>query len=338
MTQRLRIVLLVAISVVVVLAAGGYVLYAKQRRAQAEALTPNVAVRTDFSALAAQPHLAFRNTALGDGYGKVALVPLSDPSGARAITPATCDRVYANQRGAVCLAANRGIATTYSSTWLNPQWNKVRDLPLTGLPSRARISPDGSLVATTTFVFGDAYTNPGQFSTRTLVSRADGSSNVDLETFALFVDGRQNTAADRNLWGVTFVDDDRFYATAASGHKTWLVQGSLSAKRLTALYEDVECPSVSPDRTRIAFKQHGNLAPGSWRLTVLDLATGKRTQLSETRSVDDQAEWLDNTHIVYGLPRQTTGSASSDIWVVPSDGTGAPSVLVRDAWSPAVVP
>jgi hypothetical protein len=335
--QRNRIWVVVGIAVLCLIAAGGYVLVARHRQVAQAAAAPDVAVRQDVDRVAAQPHLTFRNTALGAGYGRVALVPLTDPGGPRAFTQTDCDRVYANPKGAICLIANRGLATTYTSEWLGRDWNPMRNLPLTGLPSRARVSPDGSLAATTTFVFGDSYTNPGQFSTRTLVSKTDGSGNVDLETFALYVGGKPNAATDRNLWGVTFADDDRFYATAASGGKTWLVQGTISGARLTAIVEDVECPSLSPDGTRIAFKQHGTLPAGQWRLAVLTLATGARTMLAETHSVDDQTEWLDNGTIVYGRPREGTGSASSDVWTVPADGTGTPKILVSDAWSPSVV-
>jgi len=40
---------------------------------------------------------------------------------------------------------------------------------------------------------------------------------------------------------------------------------------------------------------------------------------------------------VYGLPRSAAGTATSDIWTVPADGSGTPTLLVHDAWSPAVV-
>jgi Tol biopolymer transport system component len=192
-------------------------------------------------------------------------------------------------------------------------------------------------VATTTFVFGDSYANPGQFSTRTVVTRTDGEVVGDIEKFELVVNGKVITAADKNLWGVTFLDDDRFYATAASGGKTWLVDGSLSQRRVTSVRGDVECPSLSPDRTRIAFKKHGDLPPGKWRLAVYDLRSGQETVLSETRSVDDQVEWLDDATVIYGLPRDDQTSASSDVWAARADGTGEPKVLVSDAWSPAVV-
>jgi hypothetical protein len=334
---RNKILVFAAVLLVAVVGTVFYVLHVQRRDARADASAPSVAVRGDLAAVQKAPHLVFRNTALGDGFAQVAMVPLADPGGARAISPAKCDRVYARVAATLCLVIKRGIATTYQAQVLDAQWKPERTAPLPGLPSRARISPDGSLLATTTFVFGDSYTNPGQFSTRTVVSKvAGGGTELDLEQFTVVVDGKAITAADKNLWGVTFADDDTFYATAASGKKTWLVKGSLSQKRMVALREDVECPSLSPDGTRIAFKKHGNLPNGQWRLAVYDLASHKETMIAENRSVDDQVEWLDNQRILYGLPRGGT-SISSDVWVADADGSGTPTVFVADAWSPAVV-
>jgi hypothetical protein len=336
---RVRVIVLAAVLVLAVGGAVGYVLRVRHDRAAAAAAAPAVSVRSDLASVMSGPRLTFRNVALGSGYGHVAVVPLANPDGPRAITPATCDRVYARSAEALCLVADRGLVTTYKAQMLGPQWTSVANLPLSGLPSRARISPDGSLTASTTFVYGDSYTNPGQFSTRTLVTKADGALIADIEQFQLSVDGKVVNATDKNLWGVTFASDDNtFYATAASGGKTWLVHGDLAARTLTSLRTDVECPSLSPDGTRIAFKKHGSLPPGQWRLAVYDLRTGVETVLAETHSVDDQAEWLDNDTVLYGLPRSTAGgAATSDIWAVPADGTGAPRVFVHDAWSPSVL-
>jgi hypothetical protein len=337
MSMRARISALVAILLTVTVGSVGYVLYERQAQAESVAAAPKVPVRDDLSALRAAPHLVFRNTALGDKYGLVAVTPLTNPDGPRAMTGASCDRIYATTTDAICLSADRGLVTTYKAKLLDQSWAERRDLPLAGIPSRARLSADGSLVATTAFVFGDSYANPGQFSTRTVVSTVDGKVLGDIEQFDLVVDGRVITAADKNLWGVTFAGGNRFYATAASGGKTWLVEGDLAAKRVTALRSDVECPSLSPDGTRIAFKKHGKLPAGKWRLAVYDLKTGKETVLAEQRSVDDQAVWLDNSRVLYGLPRDGSDRATSDIWSVPADGTGTPQILVHDAWSPAVV-
>jgi hypothetical protein len=265
-------------------------------------------------------------------------VPLAAPDGPRALTGMSCERAYAVVGRSVCLSARRGITNTYRAQVLGVDWTPAGDLPLTGLPSRVRLSRGGTMSATTTFVYGDSYTTPGQFSTRTTVTEIADDRPVDLESFRLQVDGRAVTSADRNFWGVTFVDDDTFYATAATGGRTWLVRGSVSARRMTTVRGDVECPSLSPDGTRIGFKKHGDLPNGAWRLAVYDLRAGAETVLAETRSVDDQVEWLDDTTIIYGLARSSdSGAATSDVWAVPADGTGTPQILVRDAWSPAVV-
>ncbi len=337
MTARVRLILLGVVLLLAVLGAGGYVWQVRGNQAETRQSAPVVPRRDDLAAVRSDPHLAFRSTALGEDYGRVAVAPLSAPDGPRAFTTASCERVYATAAAAVCLSADRGLVTTYKAQLLDPSWAPVRELPLTGIPSRARLSRDGSLAATTSFVFGDSYADPGQFSTRTVVSRTDGQVVGDIEKFRLVVDGRTVTAADKNLWGVTFAGDDRFYATAASGGRTWLVEGNLARRTVTALRDDVECPSLSPDGTRVVFKKHGDLPAGRWRLAVYDLRSGAETVLAETRSVDDQAEWLDDSTVLYGVSRESPGTATSDIWQVPADGSGAPRVLVHDAWSPAVI-
>jgi hypothetical protein len=336
-THRQRLWTLTVILVLAVAGSVVYVLQVHKSQAKTQSAAPAVPTGGDLAVVSKEPRLIFRSTALGSEYGKVAMVPLSAAGGPRTFTPTSCERVYAAGQDAICLSADRGLVTTYKSQILDSAWKPAVDLPLTGLPSRARLSRDGSLAATTTFVFGDSYANPGKFSTRTVVSRKDGGTVGDIEKFTLTVDGKVITSVDKNLWGVTFADDNTFYATAASAGKTWLVKGSLSAKTVTSIRGDVECPSLSPDGTRIAFKKHGDLPAGKWRLAVYDLRTGKETMLAETHSVDDQAEWLDDTTVLYGLPRAGTGTASSDIWRVPADGSGKPEVLVADAWSPTVV-
>ncbi|WFE30190.1 hypothetical protein O7623_13815 [Solwaraspora sp. WMMD791] len=338
MGLRTRLAILLAVVLLAAAGAGGYVWQVRQAQARVQAQASPVPVRTDLAAVRAQPHLVFRSTALGDGYGEVAVTPLSDPDGPRALTGRSCERVYATRTQTICLSAERGLLTVYRAQLLDAEFAPAQDLPLTGIPSRARLSRAGTLAATTSFVAGDSYANPGEFSTRTVISRTGGAVIGDIEQFPLYVDGELVTAIDKNLWGVTFADDDRFYATAASGGTTWLVEGSISGRRVEALRADAECPSLSPDGTRVAFKKRGDLPPGQWRLAVYDLATGAETLLAETRSVDDQVEWLDDDQVVYGLPRSGSGgAATSDVWRVPADGSGSPQVLVHDAWSPAVV-
>lgn len=338
--MKSRVAVFAAVSVVVVLATTGYTVAALQdSQAQRSAapsvpsLHPTQAPTTDTT-----DYIAFRHTGVDSEYGVVAVVPLDDPSGARAFTGVACDRVYVRQQGASCLTTDRGVATTYSSTWLGPDWKPERTAPLAGLPSRTRISPDATLVSSTSFVSGHSYLAVG-FSTATEIHGADGTSFGNLEKFALIQDGETIDPTDRNVWGVTFAaDDNTFYATVGTGAKTYLVRGDLGARRLTILTDHVECPSLSPDGTRIAFKQAGTVdgQPG-WTPAVLDLATGERTVLSgETHNVDDQLEWLDDDTLLYGLARPDQPGVT-DVWSMDTAADAVATLLIEQAWSPSVV-
>ena len=290
-------------------------------------------------ALLGSDHVVFRSTALGETYGKLSVVALADPGGPRAVLDSSCERVYATPTNGVCITADRGIVASYGITELNAKLLPQNSSELTGLPSRARISPDGSLISTTTFVTGHSYAETS-FATQTIIRRANGDVIGNVEDFTATVDGQPFTVVDRNFWGVTFIDDDTFYATGASTSmgKTWLMKGSIAARTMTSVRTDAECPSISPDRTRVAYKtRQGNPAPGQWSIAVYDLATGKETVLAEKRSVDDQVEWLDDSTVLYALPRAGSEATTTDVWRVPADGTGSPSVYIPQASSPAVV-
>ena len=88
----------IALGVILVLSAtgaAGYVWKSRQDQVRTAAGEPAVAAGGDLSTLRAAPHLVFRSTALGEGYGQVAVVPLTAPGGPRAFTGVTCERVYA---------------------------------------------------------------------------------------------------------------------------------------------------------------------------------------------------------------------------------------------------
>ncbi|GAA1116918.1 hypothetical protein [Citricoccus alkalitolerans] len=54
------------------------------------------------------------------------------------------------------------------------------------------------------------------------------------------MDGEPLTAIDRNVWGVSFADGDLFFATVASGGRTWLMEGDLEARTMTSVATDAE--------------------------------------------------------------------------------------------------
>jgi Tol biopolymer transport system component len=180
------------------------------------------------------------------------------------------------------------------------------------------------------------------FSTRTsIINLATGQWLVeDLETFTVRRHGRLLRSADFNFWGVTFTPDPRmFYATLGAGGEALLVTGDVDARTVEVIEDDVECPSLSPDGRRIAFKNRdgGLTGPVTWRLWVLDLDTRRRHPLAETRSVDDQVQWLDVEHVLYALPGGAERPAIMDQWIVPADGGGEPRLFLQQAYSAAVV-
>ncbi|TDW93427.1 WD40 repeat protein [Kribbella pratensis] len=280
------------------------------------------------------PRIMFRSTA-PDSKGHLALVAKDDPDGPRSVSALGCLRVYAAAGTGACLRQD-GALTTFQIAILDRNLNVEKAIPLVGVPNRTRVSGDGRLVAWTVFVAGDSY-NHGRFSTRAGLIDLRSDDMVDsLEFLSVTLDGHPYTAPDLNFWGITFAaDDNLFYATMSTGGNRYLVEGDIAAKTVRTIAKNVECPSLSPDGTRIAFKSaiDGDPAKG-WRLSVLDLASGTRTPLAEARSVDDQPAWLDANTIGYSIPR---GTGDSDVWVVPADGSGSPRLLIPHAESPAAL-
>jgi hypothetical protein len=336
MSHGARLSAFVAVAVVLAVIAGACVVVAVNRASARAQEPPGVAV-TDVGTVGAGARVVFRNTEVGSRYGLVSMVRLADPGGPRAFTDVACDRVYATRDEAACLRTTRGIVTRYDALQLDADWRTVKDWPLPGIPSRTRLSADGSLIATTSFVTGHSYRQVG-FSTATHVREANGRDHGDLEDFTLVIGGRTVEPVDRNVWGVTFAaDDDTFFATVATGGDAYLVRGSLASRTLTAVSTGAECPSLSPDGASVAYKHDVGGSTPHWQIVVLDLATGRRTALTgESRTVDDQVEWLDDDTLLYGLPRKDEAGVS-DIWRIDTGPGGDPSLFIEQAWSPSVV-
>ncbi|MGH3860710.1 TolB family protein [Actinokineospora sp.] len=274
--------------------------------------------------------LAARNSVVFvDGSGKVGQLSRTDSSAV--ITDRSCLRVYSAAGTTVCLRSVT-VPPGFEAEVLGPDLSVTRVIKLDGTPSRARVSDSGNLVGWTVFREGDSYMAPGYFSTTAgIFDRKSGTLYGSMEDFTSSVDGVEHHAIDRNFWGVTFADDDRtFYVTLGSGGKTYLMRGNLVERTLKSVIENAECPSLSPDGTRVAYKKRFG---DQWRLHVLDLGSLKETALAEAAHVDDQAAWLDGSTIAYSRP---VGGVPG-IFTVPADGGGEVKLLRAGASSPSAV-
>jgi hypothetical protein len=283
----------------------------------------------------ARPYLMVRSTAPDDTWQKLLLVPLAAPESAAYPTALKCERAYfAVDRGVCLVEEPHGVITRHYADIFDDEFTRLHRLRLTGLPSRTRVSPNGRRAAITVFESGHSYTQEG-FSTRTtIVDTIVGRTLGDLEQFTIWRDGSRFRAVDFNFWGVTFArDSNRFYATLASGGTNYLIEGDVDKREGRVVRTGVECPSVSPDNTRIAYKHLIGRA-GMWQLRIYDLRDQSDIPLTiETRSVDDQVDWRDNDHVMYHI----TGSRGADIWVLRADNTEPPRMMRQYAYSPAVV-
>jgi len=341
-STRKRVVIFTAVVVLCAAIGVGYIVHAqKENPKNGKSRQPTIGGEVPLHAYMQKPHVLFRNTDLGAAYGTASVTTLSNPGGTRVATQLTCDRVAMTNGVGVCMHTNQGVVTTYEAKIFDSNFHVTHTIGLPGLPSRARVSPNGRWVAMTTFVRGDTYAGTN-FSTRTqFLDTATGKFAVDnLETFTVTDNGTPVTAPSRNYWGVTWTaDSDHFYATLDVNYTDiHLIEGQLSTRTAHTMEPDVECPSLSPDQTRIAYKMRtgGTFTALGWRLHVLDLATGHDVALAETRSVDDQVEWLDKSTVLYALPRSTSSSVAYDTYQVPADGSGRPTIFIKGAQSPAV--
>ncbi|MEV0270286.1 hypothetical protein AB0H43_16015 [Hamadaea sp. NPDC050747] len=302
-----------AVALVLAGAATGYAVSVRQPAAPA---TAPVALAED--------RIYFRDSA-----GRVSSVRTTDPSGDREPLGLRCDRFAAAATSAICLTgdAGAGLPTT-TALILDRDLHETRRIHLAGIPSRAQVSRSGRMISWTVFVTGDSYRASG-FSTWTgILDTRTGYAVVNMENIHLFIDGRRYHSPDVNYWGVTFAaDDTTFYATASTRGRTYLVRGDYAQWEAHTLTTGVECPSLSPDGTRIVYKRRDDAASGApWRLAVMELSSLRTVTLAEPHGVDDQAVWLDPATVAYAR-----GGA---IFAVPADGTGTPRELIRDGTSP----
>jgi hypothetical protein len=284
-----------------------------------------------------RPIFLFRWTKQTDAYGALAFTDVDRREQPTPIRKLVCRRVHMAGGRGVCLAPRGG--TTFYARLFDDRFEVSGELKLNGVPSRVQVAPDGRLAAVTVFVTGHSYQD-ADFSTQTsIVDLTSGHWLIEnLETFTVRRNGAVRMSADFNFWGVTFLRDGRsFYATLSTRGEMLLVRGSVDTRTVDVVDTNVECPSISPDNTKVAFKQRSKaVGAASWEIWVLDLGTRKRHRLPEEHSIDDQLQWLDDRHVLYARASERD-PASTDLWMAAADGTGAPTRYLDDAYSGTLV-
>ncbi len=288
----------------------------------------------------AAPHVVYLSRRT-DSFDQVGLAPAANADDPLLLAAPACERSYFGSQTGLCLVINRETVSPKAyAVFLDHALKPTRQLPLDGLPIRARVSPDNRWAAATVFVTGESYI--GDFTTRTsLFNLEDGSVIDNLETFTTERDGKVITNVDFNFWGVTFFPSgDRFLATLGTAGKRLLVEGDITRRLLTVIRDDVECPSLSPDASTIVFKR-ASTVKGAWRLWAMRLDSGEAWPVTdEDRYIDDQAEWLDDHRVLYGLLYgEGIPENALSIWVsdVPRESGFDARIFVRSGSSPSVV-
>jgi hypothetical protein len=251
----------------------------------------------------------------------------------RRIRTLKCKRVHAVSGGpGVCLRLS-GNKIDYEGVVFDERYRPRVSFLVDGVPDRARISPEGRYAGYTTFDEAGAegyFTSTSDFSTDTkIVDLRSGRELLDLADVEVSLAGKPFDGLSSEVWGVTFPGGTRYYATLASDEFQregyFLIEGDVRSEQARVIGRGVECPSLSPDGKRIAYKRRiGDT--NRWRLHVRDLDGGSDVALAETRSIDDQPEWLSDGLVAYSDDEST--------YVVAADGSGKPLRLAASATSP----
>lgn len=305
--------------------------------ASASLAAPLAAPLAAAPASAAGPRLLVRVSGAGDDAGRLDLVGAASGQLLSSL-PLRCDRVHNGAAVIACLRIVPGQGMKLDLADRQARVTGTLSFPNVLMASRVRVSPDGAVVALTGFSAGHTYIGT-DFSTRTyLVDAVKRRVLADVSMFKVIeADGLSLAARRINVWGITFDPKlaGRFLATVGAGGGVFLAAGDIKARTLTLMRADMECPSLSPDGRKVAFKRRNGA--GGWWPAVYELATGREWVMKDSRSIDDQIEWIDEATIAYELAQAGSGDlAGTDVIVRKADGSGTAAALRKNAGSPSL--
>jgi hypothetical protein len=281
----------------------------------------------------APPFVMYRALEPG-AYGRLAILPLA-PGASSRISGLACSRLhYAGGRG-LCAVQEAHVGRNVSNVAyvFDRSLTRGRRIPLDGIPTRLRVSPNGYVGAITTYAEEESPEGERLVSRTRVVDLQKGVVIADLSDFRLEQLNPSSMEGPVDMTGVTFERGaDRFFATAATPAERYLIAGSLRERRLSVIRSGIAAESLSPDGTKLVAKRLIR-ERGFWQLVVIDLQTWAEHDLPQgPRSVDDQVEWFDEDHVVY----HDADHEGTSLWLLPVDGSSGPRVLIKDAYSGVV--
>lgn len=281
------------------------------------------------------PFVMFRTLAPKEMHGRVGMAPAAKPGGTRYVSALSCARVHYAGGAGLCLVEEAAGPTVAHAAYLfDRTFTRGKRIDLTGIPTRARVSPSGRMAAIT--VYGEEHAPGGEERLATnsiIIDVTSGSVIANLRDFTIEGSGQPPLDGPLDFASVSFErDGDRFFATMATATEHYLVAGSIAGRRVTVVGTGMASEAVSPDGKHLIVKKRAG-DRGRWQLAVFDLATNTERALNQgPRSVDDQVEWLDARHVMYhDATEQGTG-----VWALATDGVAGPRLLIADAYSPSV--
>ena len=165
------------------------------------------------------------------------------------------------------------------------------------------------------------------FFDRDFHHRTDGGAGTgSLEDFALLVNGTTRvTAADRNIWGVTFVPGEATRFMPRRRHRAASGWSRAACRRARSRLSTTASSARQFSRRQPVSRTRRTPAGAGPALEGRRPGPGHRQRncLSEPRSVDDQIEWLDDRTLLYGLARDGA-AGDSDIWQIRADPASVP--------------
>src|SRR5262245_18092143 len=145
--MRRRVLLFVVIAAFCLGGAGAYLLHAMRRTAPHAGGTP-FAPRSPGETVSGTPPpgspgtapppgpvLVFRRTSIDRDNGALDVAPVADPASARFVPMLRCECLHMAEGMGVCLAADRGVFTTYRVVLFDEAFTPGTTLPLAGVPS-----------------------------------------------------------------------------------------------------------------------------------------------------------------------------------------------------------